>query len=113
MIDIQLTRNDPLAVVAVTGSIDSVNSVQLTQTISGLLDDGVMQLVVDFSGVPYTGSSGLRALLIGVKGSRKAGGDLYLCGTQPAVREVIVLAGFAQLMKLFDTRAEALAAFGH
>jgi hypothetical protein len=72
---------------------------------------GGSRLVVDLSGVDYTSSAGLRALLATVKETRRRGGDLRLADINPNVRKVLDLSGFATILKIYTGVDEAVASF--
>lgn len=71
---------------------------------------GVSQVVIDFARVEYIGSSMLEALRRIWMKVQAAHGQMVLCNAGPVVREVLRVARFDTLWKLYDTRDEALAA---
>lgn len=68
---------------------------ELTKSISG-----VKKLVLDFSDVEYISSAGLRVLLAMEKLMRRQQGSMILRHVNPAVKEIIRLAGFLQVMHI-------------
>jgi len=101
--EVIVVQQEPVTVVAVQGSIDSLTADQLTQSLAAQVDAGHVELVADFSGVQYTSSAGLRSLLITLKSSRKNGGDFRLAAVQPSVLNVLSMSGFTNLIKVFDS----------
>jgi anti-sigma B factor antagonist len=67
-------------------------------------------IVVNLSGVPFVDSSGLAILVKGLKNCRGNGGNLYLCGLQPAVLQVFGLTRLDRAFTVFADEASALAA---
>ena len=63
---------------------------------------GVKELVLDFANVEYISSAGLRVLLAMEKNMRRQGGKMKLRNLNPAVKEIIRLAGFFQIMNIED-----------
>ena len=63
---------------------------------------GVKKLILDFSEVEYISSAGLRVLLAMEKSMRRQGGQMTLLHVNPAVKEIIRLAGFLQVMHIED-----------
>ena len=63
---------------------------------------GVKKLVLDFAGVEYISSSGLRVLLAMEKNMRRQQGSMIIRHVNPAVKEIIQLAGFLQIMHIED-----------
>ena len=68
------------------------------------------RLVVDFAGVDFVSSAGLRAVLVVLKRVKAANGRLAFCSVQAPVREVLDIAGFTAMLDLHPTQAEAVAA---
>jgi anti-sigma B factor antagonist len=101
--EVTVVQSEPVTVVAVQGSVDSLTADQLTQALAAHVDAGRVRLVVDFSGVAYTSSAGLRSLLITLKSCRKQGGDFRIASLQPSVMGVLSMAGFTNLIKVFDS----------
>ena len=64
--------------------------------------DGVKELILDFAGVEYISSAGLRVLLAMEKTMRRQNGKMKLLHVNPAVKEIIRLAGFLQVMNIED-----------
>ena len=102
--DIQQERHGRVLVVAPVGRIDTTTTVSLEQALSAAFDAGERQLVVDFEGVSYISSVGLRALLVAAKRMRERQGTLVLCALGDAVRQVLDLAGFLPLFTVERTR---------
>ena len=109
--DITATHHDQVTVIAISGSIDSLNADQLTEAFQVHLSAGRVRLIADFAGVGYTSSAGLRSLLSTVKDSRRQGGDLRIAGIQPTVERVLSLSGFTSIIKTFPDVSEAVASF--
>ena len=70
---------------------------ELTKSVSG-----VNELVLDFAGVEYISSAGLRVLLATEKTMRRQQGKMKLLHVNAAVKEIIRLAGFLQVMHIED-----------
>ena len=67
------------------------------------------RLVLDFSGVEYISSVGLRVLILASKQVKAQGGALAVCGLQPVVREIFEISRFNLVLDVFPTMREALA----
>ena len=79
------------------GSIDTVTAPQLE---AELETDGVTELAIDVSKVPYVSSAGLRVFLAAYKAMSAKGGSMSLVGAQPAVMDVLRITGFAAVFNL-------------
>lgn len=110
--NITISRQGSVTILAISGSVDSLNADQLSASFGGELNEGRVKLVADFSAVSYTSSAGLRSLLGAVKDSRRLGGDLRIAGVQPDVLRVLSLSGFTGIIKIYDSVDAAVASFG-
>ena len=95
-------------VVAPVGRVDSTTSDALERALAAAVDGGARRMVVDFTGVTYISSVGLRVLLVVAKRMRTERGTLVLCGLGDAVRQVFDLAGFLPLFTVEPTRELAV-----
>ncbi|MEJ7928709.1 STAS domain-containing protein [Ramlibacter sp. AN1015] len=100
-----------VTVIAVKGSIDSLNADQLTRAFARPVAQGQVMLVADFAAVTYTSSAGLRSLLAAVKDCRQHGGDLRIAAPQAQVQRVLSISGFAGIIQIFADREAALDSF--
>ena len=100
------TQHD-VTLVTVVGSLDSNSSPKAQAALDGILASGARKIVIDFSGVDYISSAGLRVMLAMAK-RLSAGGALRLFGLNETVREVFDISGFSTILAVFDTEADAL-----
>lgn len=98
-------------VAAVEGRVDSANAKDLDQELGAIIDGGGTRLVVDCSGLRYISSAGLRALLVAIKRTNKAGGGVAMCQVPDHIREVLEVSGFTRLTSVFGTVEEAAGSF--
>lgn len=108
---ITVTQQEPIAVLAISGSVDSLTADLLTESLGAQVQAGRVRLVVDFAAVEYTSSAGLRSLLGTLKSCRSLGGDLRMAAVRPAVLRVLSLSGFASIIKMFDDVTLAVASY--
>ena len=97
-----------VTLVAVAGKLDSTTSPEAQQALDAILAGGGRKVVIDFTGVDYISSAGLRVLLGTAKRLSGAGSALRLFGLNDTVREVFQISGFATILAVFATEAEAL-----
>jgi len=91
-----------IAVYAPVGRFDSSNSRVRQTELMAILAEGEGSALIDFSGVEFLSSAGLRVLLLAANESDKRGGTLHLSGARPSVREVLVVSGFQEILTLLD-----------
>jgi len=109
--DVTIETRGEVAVVAVTGSIDTVTAPQLQSALGEQIAAGRVKLVADMSGVDYTSSAGLRALLASLKDSRSRGGDFRLAAPRANVHRVLEMSGFTSILRSFPDVDQAVASF--
>lgn len=111
MMDIAIRPGDRVTVVAITGSVDGLTAERVQTALEEAIRGDRVRLVVDGSGMTYTSSAGLRAVLAAVKQARTKGGDVRLAAVTPPVHRVLELAGFTSILKLYPDVASATASF--
>jgi anti-anti-sigma factor len=109
--NIQQSVLDGITLIVPAGRIDTTTSGAVEETLREAVDHGARDLVVDFAGVDYISSAGLRVFLVLAKRMRDLKGRLVLCGMPEPVRQVFYLAGFLPLFKVEPSRDIALARF--
>lgn len=100
------TQND-ITIVAFAGSLDSATAPLAQQALDGIFASGGRKIVIDFTGLDYVSSAGLRVLLGTAK--KLGAGGLRLFGLNETVGEVFQISGFSSILAVFKTEAEALA----
>jgi len=74
--------------VVLSGDLDTNTAPVLTSMLEESLD-GITSLVLDFTGVNYLSSAGIRAILRAENSMNAVSGSLKLIGVQPAVYKVL------------------------
>lgn len=103
----------PIAyVVTVAGRIDSSNANELDETLSQLIEDKHIKLVLTLTDVTYMSSAGLRAVVSALRGAKKKyGGDVRIAAPSERVAEVFSLAGLTPMFQMFDDAETAVKSF--
>lgn len=83
----------------VNGEIDASTSSMLDAELAKL--DGVLA-VVDFSGVSFIDSSGLRSMVDATERAKKAGCSIIFANASHSVRRVVTLSGLVHLLNFDD-----------
>ena len=110
--DVTVEPRGATTVVRLVGSVDGLTAEGLQAKLLDQVAGGAVRLVGDLSGVGYTSSAGLRALLATLKAARSQGGDFRLAGVQPAVLKVLELSGFTSILRHFPDVDSAVQSFG-
>ena len=95
-------------VLSPAGGLDAGGASILLTRISAVIERGTMDLVLDCGGLTYVNSTGLRAVLIGAKACRQAGGTLAIAALSPQCRSVFEMSGFLSVIDYRETREAAL-----
>lgn len=106
--DIRRETIDEVAVLAPLGRVDSNSAREIEEALLPMFD-AKAPVLVDFGGMNYISSAGLRVLLLAARRSKATGLALGLCGMSKPVEEVFAISGFAKLFRIFPTSAEAIA----
>ncbi len=107
--DISTRTSSDTHIVAITGSLDSTTSPEAQKSLDAVLASA-KKVLLDFSGLDYISSAGLRILLGAAKQLRASGGSLGLFGLNQSVREVFEISGFSTILSVYQSEAEALGA---
>ena len=100
-----------VVVVAPVGQIDHPNAQKLQQALAPLLDQveaARASLVIDFSGVEYISSMGLRVLMVAAKQMRGANARIAVAALRPVVEEIFDIARFRHVLEVFPSLRAAL-----
>jgi anti-anti-sigma factor len=108
--DIRDERIGDTFVVTAKGRLDGGASAAFAEKVGALITNENPKLLIDFAGVDFVTSAGLRAVLVLVKKVKAAGGSFALCSVQAQVREVLDITGFTDMLRIHAARAEALSA---
>lgn len=103
MIEIDVFRRpDGVAVVVPQGRLNMVAARQMKDLLAMLLEEGSARIVVDLEQTSFLDSSGLGALIGGLKGARQAGGDLRIARPTPEVLTVFQLTNMDKVLRPRD-----------
>ena len=102
---------DGAAVVRLVGRLDLVSAAEVKQRLTRAIVEGHRRLVVDLGEVTFIDSSGLGALIGGLKAARLAGGNLRIARPGSQVRLTLELTTLDQVLHPYPTVEEALAGY--
>jgi anti-sigma B factor antagonist len=108
-VEITTTEREGAAVLSLAGRIDTVAAPELEQAINRTIEDGRRKILLDFSGVSYISSGGLRVLLATAKKLKNPEDRYGLCCLAAEVQKIIRLAGFTSIFSIYESQGEALA----
>ena len=100
-----------VAVVRPGGRIDQAPSPALEAALSPLWGKpDVAALILDFTGVEYISSVGLRVLMIAARQMRGRHARIAVVGLQPVVAEIFAISRFNAVLEVFPALRDAVAA---
>ncbi len=106
------TRPDGVAIITMVGKLDLLSTAAVKQQLTQTVHDGTPRLVIELSQVGFIDSSGLAALISGLKTARMAGGDVYLVCPGVEVRNILEFTRLDRVLQMYDSLEAALAAYG-
>ncbi len=99
-----------VVVVTARGRLDGSTAQAFGARLEKLATAPEPRLLVDFSGIDFVSSAGLRVVLTLLKRVKSANGKLALCAVQAPVKEILDITGFTPMLDVHAGRAEAMAA---
>ncbi len=108
--DFVSTNVDKAVTIKATGRMDAVTAPMFEQECMRWVEQGHLHLIVDFIGLEYISSAGLRVILGVGKKLKAQAGSLAFGGMSAMVKEVFDISGFASIFPVYDSMEAALAA---
>jgi anti-sigma B factor antagonist len=102
--------DDDLAVIRPKGRLNMVAAPRLRSLVSDTVKAGCRRIVVDLSETEFMDSSGLGALIAGLKSARQAGGDLRIACPTEQVATVLKLTNLDRVLRPHTSVAGAFGA---
>jgi len=112
-VDIAERRLADVVVVAPSGPIDQPHAQELERALAPILAPvagSADALVLDFGGVGYVSSTGLRVLMVAAREAQARKARIVVAALQPAVAEIFGIARFNHVLEVFPTVRDALSA---
>lgn len=107
--EVERTTNGEVAVFRIIGRLDSSNSPAFEASVLPSIRPGSNRVVLDFTALDYVSSAGLRVVLLAAKQTRATQGAFAIFGMSKSILHVFQMSGFARIIALFNTEAEAVA----
>jgi anti-anti-sigma factor len=102
-----------VVVLSIAGRVDHGTSEELRNALAaplGRCEAGQDHLVLDFAGVDYISSAGLRVLMLAAKQASAQKGFLALAAVQPLVREILEISKFTLVLRTEPSVRDAVGA---
>jgi anti-anti-sigma factor len=102
------TRPEGRAIVRLDGQLDLLSTTAVKQHLLQTINNGDVWLVVDMSRVSFVDSSGLAALISGLKAARMAGGGMHIASPGEEVQNILEFTRIDRVMPISPTLEESL-----
>ncbi len=101
------TVSPTVAIVALNGALNARSAEDAKQTFRDLAEKGIKKVIVNLQDVPFIDSSGLAALVSGLKTLGGEPANLKLAAAQSQARLLFELTMFDRVFEIHDTVEEA------
>lgn len=102
-------RNDgSVPIIDLSGEVDAYTSARFREAMVDLIETGAANLIVSMMKVEYIDSSGLGALVGGLKRSTERGGRIVIVCDNPQIKKVFEITGLEKVFPLYDVEADAV-----
>ncbi len=105
------TRPGGVIVLRPEGRLDLATAGELKERVAATVSGSQARLVIDLADVSFIDSSGLGALISGLKSARLAGGDLRIANPGEQARLILQLTALERVIRPYPTLEEALSDF--
>lgn len=102
---------DGVRIIELCPRIDIHNVFEVEEEITSLIDPAHLKVVIDFAGVEYFGSNGIRILMLCKRKLEKLGGKLVLVRLSPFVVKILTAIDLLEIFTIHETVDDALRAF--
>jgi anti-sigma B factor antagonist len=105
--EIDKSEHDGITLLAARGRLNMVSAPRLKSAVDESVASGRPRIVVDLAGIEFIDSSGLGALIGGLKTARQASGDLRIAGAGDQVTTVLGLTNLDRILRPYTSVEEA------
>lgn len=106
--EISSRKEKETLIVSPQGRIDANTAAEFEKSLADWIGRGEKALLLNFQGLEYISSAGLRSILVAAKQLKAQQGEVFFTGLKGSVQEVFKISGFHTLFKIFATEEEAL-----
>ncbi len=101
-----------IAVVKVSGVIDSETVELFGETVEEVFKDNCYNIILDIGGLTYINTAGLSIMADAYKKSSQNRGALKILRAGDAIRELLDVVRFTKIIDIFEDEEEAIRSFG-
>ncbi|MBA2369185.1 MAG: STAS domain-containing protein [Candidatus Protochlamydia sp.] len=111
LVNVKEDAKGDVLVLRMSGRLDAISSPVAERKVFDYINNGKHNLLLDFAGVDYLSSAGMRMLLSITKKLKTLSGKLVLCSITVNVMDVLKMSGFDHVLELAKTEEDALRKF--
>ena len=104
---VSIKASGPWAILQIAGEIDLNTAPKLKEAIIGSLKDGFRKIALDLTNVGFLDSTGLAAMVSGVRRANEASGGLVLINPNEHIQRILAVTDLGKIFPVFDN-AESL-----
>lgn len=108
--EISATKEKNILTLRPEGGISGLHAQEFHNAFEENIDEDTGFVVVNFHGVSFISSAGLRVLLLMGKALPEKNANIKLCELSDSVKEIFAISGFDNIMAIYDSETEAKAA---
>ena len=106
MVNIKEEIKGDILILRISGRLDAISSPTAERKVFDYINKGQYKLLLNFSGVDYLSSAGMRMLLSVTKKLKALSGKLVLCSVTGNVMDVLTMSGFDHVLELTKTEED-------
>ena len=111
-VEVEVRRQGDIGVLQAPGYINSDGGERVAEVCDGLIEDGVVKVVLNLQGTNIVNSVGISFLIEVLEKLVALGGKLAFCCVGATIAKTLQIMGLLQKASLHDTEEQALAEVG-
>lgn len=108
---INVRRDAAVPIIDLEGEVDAYTAGRFREVMLEQIEDGKPDLIISMAKVEYIDSSGLGALVGGLKRASEHNGRIVLVCSGPQVRKVFEITGLEKVFPIFESEEDAVNSF--
>ena len=111
LVSIREEAKGDILILRMSGRLDAVSSPTAERKVFDYINSGQYKLLLDFSGIDYLSSAGMRMLLSVTKKLKTLSGKLVLFSVTSNVMDILKMSGFDHVLEIVQTEEDGLRRF--
>ena len=101
-------KNNGMALIKLSGRLDSTNASDLDIALSSLINDGVLDIILSCESLRYVSSAGLSVFLKTFREvCEQENGNFSLCAVADNIKRVLNITGFSDFIPVYNDAQQA------